>query len=306
MAGTEEPEGEYRSGFVALAGRPNVGKSTLLNALIGSKVAIVAPKAQTTRNTIRGILHRPGLEAVLVDTPGIHRPLHKLGERMVAGAERALREADLVWHVADLSRDPNPEDERVAALVARQSTPAWLVANKADALAGDPARLAAREAAYGGLMAYRERFTVSALTGAGLQALTAALARALPPGPPLFPEDMLTDQAEDFYLSEVIREKVLLAVREEVPHAVAVTVEEKTAKAPDLTYIRAVIHVERDGQKAILIGEGGRMLRSIGQAARADLEAYFGHRVYLDLWVKVRKHWRNESGWLRRFGYGEE
>ncbi|CAB1129618.1 maturation of 16S RNA and assembly of 30S ribosomal subunit GTPase [Candidatus Hydrogenisulfobacillus filiaventi] len=304
MAGTPETAEGFRSGFVALAGRPNVGKSTLLNALVGSKVAIVAPKAQTTRNAIRGILHRPGLQAALVDTPGIHRPLHKLGERMVAQAERALREADLVWHVADLTRDPNEEDQRVAALLARQATPAWLVANKADAL--EPARLAAREQAYAGLMAYRRRFTVSALTGAGLDALLAALAEALPPGPPFFPEDMVTDQAEDFYVAEVIREKVLLAVREEVPHAVAVTVEEKTAKGPDLTYIRAAIYVEREGQKAILIGEGGRMLKSIGQAARLDLEAYFGHRVYLDLWVKVRKHWRNEAGWLRRFGYGEE
>jgi GTP-binding protein Era len=290
----------YKSGFVALLGRPNVGKSTLLNALTGHKVAIVTPKPQTTRQRIRGIVHEERGELVLVDTPGIHRPRTRLGYHMVRSAQAAAKDVDLVWHVVDLERGLHVEDRWVADVVRRVDAPAWLVANKIDRVSDWRVAVAPfRE-----LAAYAAVFPVSALTGAGVGELKDAAFEALPEGPQMFPDDMVTDQAEDVWIAEVIREKVLELTREEVPHSVAVVVEEKVPRRADLTYVRATIYVERDSQRGILIGEEGRMLKEIGRRAREDLEALWGHSVYLELWVKAQRHWRDRDDWLRRFGYG--
>ncbi len=292
---------EYKSGFVALVGRPNVGKSTLLNEVVGSKVAMVTEKPQTTRNGIRGILHTPDAELVLVDTPGMHRPRTRLGRTMVHTAQRAVSDVELVWHVVDLSRAPNEEDGWCADLARRTAAPTWLVANKQDAVADWRTAVAG----YRARAPYQAIYPVSARTGAGVPELVAAAITRLPAGPQFFPDDMVTDQAEDFYVGEVVREQVMQATRQEVPYQVAVQVDEKVRRRGDLTYIRATVLVERDSQRGILVGEGGRMLRTIGSQARAELEHYFGHRVFLDLWVKAAADWTDRADWLSRLGYQE-
>ena len=291
----------YRSGFVALVGRPNVGKSTLINALLGRKVAITTKKPQTTRNRIVGVLHRPEAQVVLVDTPGIHRPRHKLGQRMNRTARLSAKDADLVWHIVDVSRPPNDEDRTVAKFCQETGVPVWLILNKADLVE----RVRDRWDPFRELAPYDNQFVVSAAKETGLQALSDAVFDAVPPGDPYYPEDMVTDQSEDFYISEVIREQVLEMTREEIPYSVAVVVDERVNRRPDLTYVRATISVERDGQKAIIIGESGGMLKEIGRRARTELETYFGHQVFLDLWVKTRERWRDQDAWLRRLGYGD-
>ena len=292
---------EYRSGFVALVGRPNVGKSTLLNEVVGSKVAMVTEKPQTTRNGIRGILHTDDAELVLVDTPGMHRPRTRLGRTMVHTAQRAVSDVELVWQVVDLTRPPNEEDGWTAELVRRTAAPIWLVANKQDAVSDWRTALAP----YRALAAYQAVYPVSAKTGAGVMELVSAALDRLPAGPQFFPDDMVTDQAEDFYVGEVVREHVMLDTRQEVPYQVAVQVEEKVHRRPDLTYIRATVLVARDSQRGILVGEGGRMLRAIGSRARTALEEYFGHQVFLDLWVKAVEDWTDRAEWLNRLGYRE-
>lgn len=292
---------EYKSGFVALVGRPNVGKSTLLNEVVGSKVAMVTQKPQTTRNGIRGILHTEDAELVLVDTPGMHRPRTRLGRTMVHTAQRAVSDVELVWQVVDLTRSPNEEDGWTAELARRTPAPIWLVANKQDAVSDWRTALAP----YRALASYQAVYPVSAKTGDGVPELVAAALTRLPDGPQFFPDDMVTDQAEDFYVGEVVREHVMLETRQEVPYQVAVQVEEKIRRKPDLTYIRATLLVERDSQRGILVGEGGRMLRAIGSHARTALEEYFGHRVFLDLWVKAAEDWTDRADWLNRLGYRE-
>ncbi len=291
----------YRSGFVALVGRPNVGKSTLLNALLGRKVAIAAKKPQTTRNRIVGVLHQPDSQVVLVDTPGIHQPQHQLGRRMNKTARLSAKDADLVWHIVDISRPPNQEDREVARFCQGIRMPVWLVLNKADLVS----QVKGRWDPYRALMGYHTHFVVSALEETGLKALTRAVIEAMPEGAPYYPDDMITDQSEDFYIGEVVREQVLDMTREEIPYSIAVAVDERVLRRPDLTYIRCTIYVERDGQKAILIGEGGHMLKEIGKRARAELETYYGHQVFLDLWVKTREGWRDQDAWLRRLGYAD-
>ena len=290
------------SGFVAIIGRPNVGKSTLLNAVLDHKVAIVTDKPQTTRSRIRGIWNTDAGQLVLVDTPGIHRPRHLLGRRLVHTAQHAARDVDLLWHVVDLTRTPNEEDRWAADLIHRTGIPGWLIGNKADRARDAEERLGG----YRGMAPYQGTFTVSALTGSGVRLLAEAAMEAMPKGPRFFPPDVVTDQAEDFYIGEVIREQILELTREEVPHAVAVVVEEKTARREDLTFIRAVVYTERESQRAILIGAGGRMSKEIGRRSRVALEEYFGHAVYLDLWVKVEARWRDRDAWVRRLnGAGE-
>lgn len=289
----------YRSGFVALLGRPNVGKSTLLNAVLGRKIAIASPKPQTTRNAIRGILHLPQAQLILVDTPGIHPTKSRLSERMVKTARLEVRDVDLLWHIIDISHPPRDEDRMVARICREAGKPVWLIGNKGDLVVSREERFAP----FFELAPYDRRFVVSASEEWGLDELVKEAVDALPEGDPFFPEEMVTDQPEDFYVSETIREQTLRLLHEEVPHAVAVVVEERIRRSERLMYIRASIYVERDSQKAIVIGERGRMLKAVGEAARAELEQYFGHPVYLDLWVKVRRRWRDEEDWLRRLGY---
>lgn len=289
----------YKAGFVALLGRPNVGKSTLLNAILGHKVAITAQKAQTTRNRITGILHRPDAQLILLDTPGIHRAQNELGKRMVKTSRLAAGGVDGLWHIVDISRPPKEEDRWVADICRNSGIPAWLIGNKADLVE----HVEGRFEPYFKLFPYDRAFTVSALEETGLNDLIQAAMDSLPEGDPYFPEETITDQSEEFYVSEVIREKVLETTHDEVPHSVAVVVEERVPRSGTLIYVRATIFVERETQKAILIGQNGQMLKQIGLMSRKDLEEYYGKRVFLDLWVKVRRHWRDQESWLRRLGY---
>lgn len=291
----------HRAGYVAIIGRPNVGKSTLMNALVGEKIAIVSPKPQTTRTRLLGILTRPEAQIIFVDTPGIHQPQLCLGEEMVATAERALSEADVILCVVDVSQPPDPEDELVIRSAFKAPTPCLLVANKVDLLPtrGDREGAVARYVALGPFEGVQ---IVSAVTGEGLAELLEALVQRLPEGPQFYPEDQVSDQLERDVGAEMIREAALRNLHQEVPHSVAVQVEEWQQRPNGVTYIRATIFVEKESQKGILLGLGGRMMKRIGQEARKELEIFLGGKVYLDLWVKVLKNWRKDENALRRLG----
>jgi GTP-binding protein Era len=293
---------DHRSGFVAVIGKPNVGKSTLINAWLGQKIAIVSPKPQTTRNRLRGILTRPDAQIIFVDTPGIHRPRHKLGEFMVETAAKSIPDADVVLFMADVSEMPTAEDEQIAQLIEEQCrAPVVLVLNKADLL--PPENVQPHSNACFELVQYDEWMMISATRGDNRDKLLDMVVARLPEGPRYFPADQLTDQNMRFIVAELIREQVLRFIHQEVPHAVAVVVEEWKQRREDLTYIAATVFVEKGSQKGILIGEGGKMLKRIGRAAREEVEQLVGNRVYLELWVKVRKKWRKDEDELRRLGY---
>lgn len=302
LAWEDVPPG-HRSGFVAVVGRPNVGKSTLMNAYLGQKVAIVSPKPQTTRTRIRGILTRADAQIIFVDTPGIHFPRDKLGEFMVQEATGALPDCDVLLWLVDINDRPGPEEEHIARILRRDrgERPLILALNKIDLARGTKAQ--AHRAAYLRLAQPDTWLEVSALTGAGLDTLLETLIAHLPEGPRLFPEEMVTDQQERDVVAEIIREKALHHLQQEVPHAVAVVVEEFKERSPDLVYIAATVVVERKTQKMIILGEKGHMIRRIGQEARQEIEQMLGRRVYLDLWVKVRHKWRKKEEELRRLGY---
>ena len=295
------PEG-HRSGFVALAGRPNVGKSTLLNRFVGEKVAIVSEKPQTTRNRLLGILTRPDAQVIFVDMPGLHQPRHLLGEYMMDQAASALDDADLVLFLVDISVPPTPEDERaVQFLWERSEAPAILVMNKGDLL--DLRWREERVEAYRRLGDFREGFLISALRGDGCPELLERVVEVLPEGPRYFPPDQISDQNDRFVVGELIREQVLRHTWQEVPHGVAVVVEQFKERPEGRVYLEATIYVEKESHKGILIGQGGQMLKRIGQDARQAIEAYLEASVYLDLWVKVRKNWRKREPELRHLGY---
>ncbi|HEV8340056.1 MAG TPA: GTPase Era [bacterium] len=289
----------HRSGFVALAGRPNVGKSTLLNRLLGTKVAAVSPVPQTTRTVIRGILTRPDAQIVFLDLPGLHAPRHRLGEVMVDAARRALGEVDLVAWIVEAGALPGPE-ERIAAEALRGApVPILLVVNKLDRATPAGAETTARAAA--SLVPVTETVMVSAQTGAGLPDLVDRIIARLPEGPAYYPEDMVTDQPEQFLVREIIREHAIHLTRQELPHALAVEIEEFAERPRGLTYVRATLHVEKPSQRKIVIGHGGQRLRAIGAAARAGAEALLGRKVYLDLWVTVTPDWREKPALIRGF-----
>ncbi len=300
---SDELSPDHRSGFVAVVGKPNVGKSTLMNAYLGQKVAIVSEKPQTTRNRLLGILTRPGAQLIFVDTPGIHSPLHKLGEFMVETAVKAIPDADVVLFMVDVSTRPTGEDAQIAAIINEKCrVPTILALNKIDLLASD--EIEPHRQAYLALGHFTDSMFVSATRGDNRDALLDLIISYLPRGPRYYPEEQITDQQERFVAAELIREQVLRHVHQEVPHAVAVVVEEFKERRPDLTYIGANIFVEKDSQKGIIIGEGGKMLKRIGRAARREIEELLtGHKVYLELWVKVRKKWRKDEDELRRLGY---
>ncbi|HMH52018.1 MAG TPA: GTPase Era [Candidatus Acidoferrum sp.] len=290
------------AGFVSLVGRPNSGKSTLLNRLVGEKLAIVSPRPQTTRNRITGIRNLPEAQIVFVDTPGLHAPAGKLGAFMRQTIERALEDVDLVCVIADVTERRHPDPEILEMLV-RHRGPAYCVLNKTDRLRAK-ARLLPLIDAWQGTGRFREIVPISALHGTNCDRLLRLIVDALPEHPAFFPPDATSDQPETFYVAEMIREKVFMLTHEEIPYAVAVRVEELTErKAPEALYIRATIFVERDSQKGILIGHAASMLKRIGTAARRDLEAFFGIKVYLALTVQVRAEWRKDDRALREFGF---
>jgi GTP-binding protein Era len=278
-----------------------VGKSTLLNQFMGRKVAIVSDKPQTTRNRILGILTTEDAQAVFIDTPGIHKPRHKLGAYMTRLAQETLEEVDLVIYVVDASVPPGTGEEYILEQLQEVSTPVLLVLNKIDLIKKQ--ELLPLIDWFSKRYDFQNIVPVSALTAENLDKLRELIAANLKEGPFFYPAEMVTDQPEKFVAAEIIREKVLHLTREEVPHAVAVVIEEMKERENGLFYINAVVYVERDSQKGIIIGRGGRMLKEIGQLARQELQAILGNKVYLDLWVKVKKDWRDDEAVLRSFGY---
>ncbi|MFL6189760.1 MAG: GTPase Era [Actinomycetes bacterium] len=292
-----------KSGLVALAGRPNVGKSTLLNALLGQKLAIVSDKPQTTRSVVRGVLHRPEGQAVLVDTPGLHKPRTLLGQRLNDLVRGTLSEVDLILMLVDAAAGVGPGDRFLAGELAKVATPKFCVVNKMDA--APRAKMAAALQAAGTLADFAEIVPVSARTGDQLDLLVELVMGHLPEGRPLYPEGHTSDEPEQHLVAELIREKALARVRDELPHSVAVLVEEMgpDPEREDLLVIRAVLFVERASQKPIVLGRGGSVLRDIGTEARAELEALFGTKVYLDLRVKVAKDWQRDPRQLSRLGF---
>ncbi|HEX9343432.1 MAG TPA: GTPase Era [Actinomycetota bacterium] len=292
-----------KSGLVALAGRPNVGKSTLLNRLLGQKVAIMSDTPQTTRSVVRGVLHRPEGQAVLVDTPGLHKPKTLLGQRLNDLARGTLAEVDLVCLLVDATAGVGRGDQFLAAELAKVDTPRFCLVNKVDAASKE--KVAAALVAAAGLGDWAEIVPLSARTGDQLDVLVGLLFQYLPEGPPLYPDDQVSDEPEQHLVAELIREKALGLLREELPHSLAVVVDEMgpSDDNPDLLVIHATLFVERSSQKPIILGRGGTLLRDIGTRARTELEALLGTRIYLDLHVKVAKEWQRDPKQLQRLGF---
>ena len=292
----------FRSGFVAVVGRPNVGKSTLVNRLIGEKVAIVSDKPQTTRNRILAVLNRPGGQVVLFDTPGIHKPMHRMNERMVEAALSSLGQVDVALWVVDVTEEYGPGDRYVKEVLARSGKAVMLALNKID-LIPKPQLLPLIDQ-YRRLLDFVEVIPLSALEGDNVDVLGERLVAHLPEGDRLYPEDFLTDQPERFFVAEMVREQILRHTRQEIPYSTAVVVDSFKEGDP-LVRIEASILVERPSQKGILIGRGGAMLKAIGSADRREIEAFLGTKVYLGLSVKVREGWREDPAVLDEMGLGK-
>jgi GTP-binding protein Era len=293
---TETKAAGFVSGFVSILGRPNVGKSTLLNALIGTKVAIVADKPQTTRTAIQGVLTLSEGQIVFLDTPGIHRARSSLNRRMMVSVRDALDQRDLLLFVADATIRFTDADREALDMVKKSGTPVLLVLNKIDRV-NDKSDLLPLLDKYRAAHDFAEYFPVSALKSAGLDELRAAILARLPQGPAYFPADHITDQPERFLATELIREKIILETREEVPHSVAVVVDQ-WEEGPKITRVLATIYVEKEGQKGIIIGAKGAMLKSIGTKARVEMELLFGKKIFLELHVKARANWRENKAFL--------
>jgi len=292
----------YKSGFISLIGRPNVGKSTLLNSLLGEKIAIISDKPQTTRNKILGIVSRPDAQMVFIDTPGIHKPLFKMNDLMVQTALATYNEVDVILMIVEATSKPGAGDKFIIDTLSQVKTPVFLLINKVD--------LVKKEALfpiiqiYSELYPFAEIIPVSALKN-DLGELIGTVLKRLKPGPRYFPDDQLTDQPERFVVSEIIREKVFELTSDEIPYSTAVVIEDMKEE-PDITRITAIIYVERDSQKGILIGKGGLMLKKIGTLSRHDAEKLLGVKIFLQLWVKVKKGWREDDRMLKNIGIIEE
>lgn len=295
-------EPKHYAGFAAMVGRPNVGKSTLTNSLIGEKIAIMSDRPQTTRNKIMCIMNTDNAQIMFLDTPGIHKPHHKLGEYMVRTAEGTLQEVDVILFVIDVTEKRGSGEDYILELLRKVKTPVILVANKIDKL-DDKAKLFKIMEEYSKLYNFAAIVPVSALNDGEFPGLVKEITKYLPEGPSYYPDDMITDQPERVIAAEMIREKVLRLTRDEVPHSIAVEVEEFKDCDDENVYIRATIFVERESQKGIVIGAKGSLLKKIGQQARADIENLLYCKVYLDLWVKVKPDWRNKDKALKQFGY---
>lgn len=291
----------FKSGFVAVVGRPNVGKSTLINALIDDKIVIVSDKAQTTRNRIVCVYTDEKKQIVFMDTPGIHKPKHKLGEFMVDQAVDSLREVEAVLFVVAANEKRGPGDNFVIEQLRKVNVPVFLIVNKIDTM--EKQDLLEAIVSYENSYPFEAVVPISAREKDNIEEVVNLLEKHLPEGPKYFPDDMITDQPERLIISDIVREKILLQTHDEIPHAIAVDVDEMKTRDDGTTYIRATIYVERDSQKGIIIGKQGAMLKLIGKQARADIERLLATKVFLDVWVKVKKDWRNKSGMLSELGY---
>ncbi|MBC8709502.1 GTPase Era [Staphylococcus pseudintermedius] len=295
---------EYKSGFVTIIGRPNVGKSTFVNRVIGHKIAIMSDKAQTTRNKIQGVMTQQDAQIVFLDTPGIHKPKHKLGDYMMKVAKNTLSEIDAVMFMVNVNEEIGRGDEYIMEMLKTVKTPVFLVLNKIDLV--HPDALMPRIDQYQRYMDFAEIIPISALEGHNVDHFINVLKSYLPEGPQYYPDGQISDHPEQFVVSELIREKILQTTSEEIPHAIGVNVERMTQESEDRVHIEAVIYVERDSQKGIVIGKGGKKLKEVGKRARLDIEHLLGSKVYLDLWVKVQKDWRNKSSFIKQMGYVED
>jgi GTP-binding protein Era len=291
-----EPDSRFRSGFVSIIGRPNAGKSTLLNALVGEKLAIVSEKPQTTRTTIQGVLNVDGGQIVFLDTPGIHRSSTLLNQRMMETVRSSLEDRDAILYLADATTPFSDDDVQALDAIRKLKTPTMLLLTKVDRLA-DKRLLLPRIERWKAVREFDEYIPISAVTGEGLDRVREAILALLPEGPAYFPPDYITEQPERFLAAEIVREQILRQTREEVPHSVAVVIDQ-WEETPQLTKISATIYVERTGQKAIIIGAGGAALKKIGTLARHEMESKFSRKIFLALFVKVRKDWRQNREFL--------
>ena len=300
-AETLGPKEGFRSGFVSIVGRPNVGKSTLLNALLNRKVAITSPRPQTTRNAIRGVLTGDGWQMVFIDTPGLHKPKTALGERLNEVVRTTLKEVDAIVFMVDALQETGTGDRFVAEEISKLGTPAIAVVNKMDAVKHE--QLVKQLAAIEQMGSWREIVPTSAKDGRNVDKLQELLVSQLPEGPQYYPGDVFTDQPREFLIGEIVREKALELTRQEVPHSIAVQIEELVDREDGVTEIHAIVFVERDSQKGIVIGKGGAMLKEIGTRARRELEWILGTKVFLRMQVKVAKDWQRDPAYVSRLGY---
>ena len=295
-------EAAFKSGFVSIIGRPNVGKSTLLNTIIGEKITIVSDKPQTTRTKILGVKNLPGVQIVFMDTPGIHKPKHKLNEYMVKTALSTFDEVDILLFMIEAGEPSGPGDRYILEMLTGVTKPVFLLINKIDSLPKNMVLQQIEE--YRHLYPFKEIFPVSALCGDNINRLLDSIIQELPEGPHYFPEDIATDQPMRFIASEIIREKIFQLTYQEIPYSIAVGIEDfKEAEDRNLVVIRGIIFVERDSQKGIIIGKGGAMLKKVGQLAREEIEAIMGIKVFLELWVKVKEKWQSDDQVLKMLGY---
>jgi GTP-binding protein Era len=295
----------HKSGFISIIGRPNVGKSTFLNRVIGQKIAIMSDKPQTTRNKIQGVYTTDASQMIFIDTPGIHKPKHKLGDFMMKTATNTLKEVDLILFMINAEEGFGRGDEFIIEKLKEIKTPIFLVINKIDRIHPDQLMLLIDQ--YKDFLEFAEVVPISALEGNNVDRLLEQIEKLLPEGPQYYPADQVTDHPERFIVSELIREKVLHLTHEEVPHSIAVVID-KIAKrdGKDMIDVMATIIVERDSQKGIVIGRGGALLKEVGKRSRHDIENLLGSKVFLELWVKVQKDWRNKASNLRDFGFKED
>lgn len=292
----------FKSGFVAIIGRPNVGKSTFMNYILGQKVSIISPKPQTTRNRISGIYTTENEQVIFIDTPGIHKPKHELGNYMNKLSINTLQDVDLILMLVDATEDFGQGDEFVCSLLKKVETDVILVMNKID-LIKDKERLMKNVIKFNEAHKFKETYYISAKNGDNVDKLLGEITKDLEEGPMYYPKDQVTDHPEHFIIGEIIREKILYLTKEEVPHSIAVIVDEMRSDENDLMNIRATIFVERTSQKKIIIGKNGAMIKEIGTLARKEIVMLLGQKVFLELWVKVEEDWRNKKGQLKKMGY---
>ncbi len=295
---------EHKSGFVSIIGRPNVGKSTFVNRVIGHKIAIMSDKAQTTRNKIQGVMTRDDAQIIFIDTPGIHKPKHKLGDYMMRVAKNTLSEIDAIMFMVNVNEDIGRGDEYIMEMLKNVKTPIFLVLNKIDLV--HPDTLMPKIEQYQSYMDFTDIIPISALEGLNVDHFNDVLKSFLPEGPKYYPDNQISDHPEQFVVSEIIREKILHLTSEEIPHAIGVNVDRMIKEDEDRVRIEATIYVERDSQKGIVIGKGGKKLKEVGKRARRDIEMLLGSKVYLELWVKVQRDWRNKVNFIRQIGYVED